>query len=100
MKFGPQSERKIFTGPRTEYKHRIQEELFSCSTTSMCASRVVRHVKRMYQRLFLAWPSLLRRVTIDQGPNVSTPTFVNGGPGSRRSLGRSAIIGLLIFVQL
>ena len=50
------------------------------------SAHVVKHVKRMPQRFLLAWSPLGRRVTIGTGPNVSTPTCVKGGPGSRRSL--------------
>ena len=52
-----QSERKILAGPCTEYRRRMalmQEELLSSSTTSMWIARVVRHVKRMPQRFFVA----------------------------------------------
>lgn len=40
------------------------------------------------QRLFSAMPPQVRLVLMVHGPNTSTPTFVNGGPGSSRSAGR------------
>ena len=45
----------------------------------------------MPQRFELAIPPRVLRETTCQGPNASTPTFENGGPGSSMSVGRSAM---------
>lgn len=93
-KFVPQSERIILTGPLIEINllsALMNEDELSSSTTSRWTLRVVKQVKIMAQRFELAAPPRAFLVKMVQGPKVSMPTLVNGGPGMMRSSGRSAI---------
>lgn len=80
-KLVPLSERYCFTGPRTAtnlLKAFMNEELLSCSTSSICTARDTRQVNKIAQRFWLLWPPLVLRKTMGQGPNVSIPTKVKG----------------------
>lgn len=69
----------------------MNEDELSSSTTSRWTLRVVKQVKIMAQRFEFAAPPRVFLVIMVQGPKVSMPTLVNGGPGMMRSSGRSAI---------
>lgn len=95
IKLVPRSDQNSVTLPLIAMKRRsalIKDDVLSYSMTSICMALELRQVKRIDQRLLLAWPPLVRRAITDHGPKASTPTFVNGGPGSRRSAGRSDIV--------
>lgn len=87
-KFVPQSERIILTGPLIEINllsALMNEDELSSSTTSRWTLRVVKQVKIMAQRFEFAAPPRVFLVIMVQGPKVSMPTLVNGGPGMMRS---------------
>lgn len=69
----------------------MNDDELSSSITSMCMALVERHVNNRAQRLLLAWPPLVLRVTTDHGPNVSIPTDEKGGLGDTLSSGKSDI---------
>ena len=69
----------------------MNDELVILSITSICIALVVRHVNIIAHLLLKARPPLVLLDVISQGPKVSTPTEVKGGPGVKRSHGRSAI---------
>lgn len=58
---------------------------------SICMARLLRHVNTSPQRFKLVVLPLVLRVRMDQGPNTSKPTLVNGGVASILSAGKSAI---------
>lgn len=59
---------------------RADEERYS--TTSMWMALMTRQVNKIAHRLLFAVPPLVRLVTTEEGPKVSTPTYVKGGAGS------------------
>jgi hypothetical protein len=61
------------------------------STIYIRIARETKHENIIAHCLALATPPRVRMVAMDHGPNVSTPTYVNGGVGVRRSAGRSDI---------
>lgn len=69
----------------------MKDELLRDSITSICIALVVMHVNKISQRLLFADLPLVLRVRICQGPKVSKPTYVKGGPGISLSAGKSAI---------
>ena len=70
----------------------INDELLSSSMISMCTALEVKHVNNNAHRFEVADPPRVFLVDTCHGPNVSTPTAVNGGPGVSLSKGKSAII--------
>lgn len=91
-KFVSRSDLICFTGGRSATTFcRMKEEALISSTTSMCTPLVVKHVNSMVHLLQFGTSPRVRLVTMFQGPKASRPTYVNGGPGCVRSMGRSAI---------
>ena len=86
MKFVPQSDLSCFAGPRMA-KNLLSALMQLKASTAL----VLMQVNRIAQRLLSACPPPVRRVTTDQGPKTSKPTYENGGSVLSRSAGRSAI---------
>lgn len=90
----PRSDLYSLTSPLIDMNLRsafmIAEDDIS-AINSMWTARVVRHENSTAHFFDWALPPLVLHVTMFQGPNTSNLRFVNGGPGSNLSFGKSDI---------